>query len=222
MKVKPDGGRRLVLAYLAVSEANVTRWFWPDAWRRSAPDWLGPANPSWPDAHFVRFWDSQWQDLVFAGKNSLLNGIIAAGFDGVLLDSVDGYTVWSKRYPEAAKEMVTLVQRISERARKKNPAFLIMVQNAEDLLFDDVYRSSIDGLNKESLFTGLRGPNTRNSASEIAWSLERLAFAREARIQLFVTDYATSKVMRSYVRREANKLGLPLFQGTWHLDRLPE
>lgn len=221
MKKKPDGGRRLVLAYLAVGEANVNRWFWPDAWRRSPPDWLGPVNPNWPGARLVRYWAPEWQTLIFSHEKSLLNQIISAGFDGVLLDRVDSYVEWLEQYPDAGVEMVKLVQRISQHARERNPAFLIMGQNAEDLLYDRTYRGAIDGLNKESLFTGLGGTDTVNAESDVAWSLERLELARAAGIRVLVTDYAKSEKMRAYARRAADRHGLPLFQGSWDLDRLP-
>ncbi|WP_223476489.1 endo alpha-1,4 polygalactosaminidase [Oricola indica] len=221
MKTKPGGGRRLVLAYLAVGEANVNRWFWPNAWRRSPPDWLGPLNPSWPGARLVRYWAPEWQTLIFSHQKSLLNRIVASGFDGVLLDRIDSYVEWQEEFPGADVEMVKLVQRISQHARERNRGFLIMGQNAEDLLYDSAYRRALDGLNKESLFTGLRGMDTVNAESDVAWSLERLELARKAGITVLVTDYAKSEKMRAYARRAAKKHGMPLFQGTWDLDRLP-
>ena len=43
-----DGGKRTVLAYLSIGEAEDYRYYWQSSWRKQRPAWLGPANPDWP------------------------------------------------------------------------------------------------------------------------------------------------------------------------------
>ena len=87
MRRKPDGSRRLVIAYLSIGEAENYRFYWNRAWLQQPPEWLGKENPSWHGNYAVRFWDPSWQDIVFdyAGR------IVAAGFDGVYLDKIDSF-----------------------------------------------------------------------------------------------------------------------------------
>ena len=83
MRRKPDGSRRLVLAYMSIGEAESYRWYWP---RRSSA-WLGAENPQWRGNYGVRFWHSDWQEIIFEYTDK----IVAAGFDGVYLDKVDEF-----------------------------------------------------------------------------------------------------------------------------------
>jgi len=84
---KPGGGERLVLAYLSIGEAEDYRADWSPSWALRPPAWLGDENPDWPGNYAVRYWDPEWQAIVFAR----LDGLIAAGFDGVYLDKVDAF-----------------------------------------------------------------------------------------------------------------------------------
>src|SRR5882724_3360764 len=61
MKRKPDGSRRVVIAYMSIGEAETYRWYWPQ--RSSA--WLGPENPQWRGNYGVRFWHPNWQAIIF-------------------------------------------------------------------------------------------------------------------------------------------------------------
>src|SRR5215470_17887026 len=40
MRSKPDGGRRVILAYLSIGEAEDYRYYWQESWRKSRPEWL--------------------------------------------------------------------------------------------------------------------------------------------------------------------------------------
>ncbi|MCI5077071.1 endo alpha-1,4 polygalactosaminidase [Oricola sp.] len=218
LKRKPDGSRRLVFAYLSVGEADVKRWFWPQAWRRRPPEWLGPENRNWPGAFPVQFWNPEWQELVFG----LLDQLLAAGYDGALLDRVDSYVEWSPANPNAGEEMASLVAAIAERARARHPGFMLLPQNAEDLLKNARYRGAIDALNKESLLTGLQGRDRLNAESDIRWSLDRLALAERAGIKIFVTEYLENEALKEQVRTSIRELGYTPFFGVSALDRSPE
>ena len=104
MKRKPDGSRRIVLAYMSIGEAETYRWYWPQ--RSSA--WLGPENPEWHGNYGVRFWHPDWQAIIF----DYTDKIIAAGFDGVYLDKVDEFEEMGHE-----DEMVEFVARISQRSQ---------------------------------------------------------------------------------------------------------
>src|SRR5262249_34270177 len=87
LKRKPDGSRRLVLAYLSIGAAEAYRPYWSPDWRTpgSEPAWLGPESPEWPGSYAARYWHPEWHEIVMAA----LVRIVDAGFDGVFLDRVD-------------------------------------------------------------------------------------------------------------------------------------
>ena len=91
LKHKANGGKRLVICYMSIGEAEDYRYYWQSSWKRHKPAWLARENPSWPGNYKVRYWCSEWQDLICGAGDSYLSRILSAGFDGVYLDIVDAF-----------------------------------------------------------------------------------------------------------------------------------
>ena len=91
LKYKANGGKRLVICYMSIGEAEDYRYYWQSSWKRHKPSWLARENPSWPGNYKVRYWCSEWQELICGAGDSYLNRILSAGFDGVYLDIVDAF-----------------------------------------------------------------------------------------------------------------------------------
>ncbi|NOZ03482.1 MAG: hypothetical protein GXO92_02615 [FCB group bacterium] len=91
LKTKKNGGKRLVIAYMSIGEAEDYRYYWQADWSTAPPSWLGEENPDWPGNYKVHYWNSQWQALIYGDSTAYLDRIIAAGFDGVYLDIVDAF-----------------------------------------------------------------------------------------------------------------------------------
>ncbi len=221
LKAKPGGGRRIVLAYLSVGEAETFRPYWKPEWAKTPPEWLGPSNPNWPGSFVAKYWEKSWQDIVFRAPDSILNAIITAGFDGAFLDRVDAYSDWEARRPAAPAEMVELVAALATHARAANPAFILMSQNSEPLLRRKQFRDLIDAVSKESLLYGLPGPELPNSDSDIAWSLTGLNAARSDGIPVFAIEYLNDPQKIEAARRRLESLGFVPFFATRALDRMP-
>lgn len=81
-----------LLAYVSIGEAENYRWYWQPSWNTGPPPWLGPENPNWPGDYRVKFWDPAWQAIIF----QYLDKVLAQGFDGVYLDTVDTYGYWQR------------------------------------------------------------------------------------------------------------------------------
>lgn len=91
LKTKSDGGRRLVIAYLSIGEAENYRYYWKDEWNDHLPEWIEEENDEWPGNYVIRYWDENWHEIIYKGDHSYLNRIQNAGFDGIYLDRIDAY-----------------------------------------------------------------------------------------------------------------------------------
>jgi uncharacterized protein (TIGR01370 family) len=85
--------------------------------------------------------------------------------------------------------MVTLIARLSEHARKMKPEFLVVMQNAEELLEDKTLLATLDGVAKEDLLFGVRRAEEPNKPKEVEWSIELLRMAREGSRKVLVVEY---------------------------------
>ncbi len=207
LKLKPDGTKRIVLAYMSVGEAERFRFYFKDEWKTDPPEWLGAENCSWPDAFKVQFWHDSWKDIIWRGRKAYLKQIIEAGFDGVYLDRVDIYD----QYPDnsdARDQMIRFVTDLSSTAKKLNPGFLIVPQNADDLLTEPEYRAVIDGLGREDLLYGTKGTGTRNPGHEINEAQERLDLLLWEWKPVLAVEYLQTPDAITAASRELKRRGL--------------
>lgn len=91
LKTKQNGGKRLVICYLSIGEAEDYRYYWQSDWKKNQPDWLGCENPNWKGNYKVNYWQAAWQDIIYGNDHSYLKKIINAQFDGVYLDIIDAF-----------------------------------------------------------------------------------------------------------------------------------
>jgi cysteinyl-tRNA synthetase, unknown class len=91
LKLKNNGGKRLVIAYMSIGEAENYRYYWNDSWTVGSPSWIEAENPDWAGNFKVRYWESEWQTIVYGNNDSYLKKIIDAGFNGVYLDIIDAF-----------------------------------------------------------------------------------------------------------------------------------
>lgn len=196
MKVKPDGSRRHVLAYMSIGEAESYRYYWDPAWSAQKPSWLLDENPDWKENFSVCYWDSGWQGQFCGNPTAYLDKIMAAGFDGVYLDKCDVFEDLQARNTKVAQsrsdlegDMVNFILRLSQYAKARKPAFTIVMQNAEVLLEHEHLREAIDGVAKEALLFGLSGPEKPNPKDEITFARRALDLARSAGRTVFVVEY---------------------------------
>ncbi len=134
--------------------------------------------------------------MIVTGSASILSRIIDMGFDGALLDRVDAYGDWERQRSSARREMVALVEKVADVARRRHPGFLLIPQNAEHIIENERYLNVIDALNKESLLTGLNGKDVPNREIDIDWSLSRLQVAQDAGIRMLATEYLSDPTLR--------------------------
>jgi cysteinyl-tRNA synthetase len=91
LKNKANGGKRLVICYMSIGEAEDYRYYWQSSWNSNKPDWIAAENPDWPGNYKVKYWDNDWQGIIYKNADSYLDKIVSAGFDGVYLDIIDAF-----------------------------------------------------------------------------------------------------------------------------------
>ncbi len=91
IRAKANGGKRLVICYMSIGEAEDYRYYWQSSWEDQDPDWLDGENPDWEGNYKVKYWEKEWQDIIFGNGESYTKKIINADFDGVYLDIIEAY-----------------------------------------------------------------------------------------------------------------------------------
>jgi len=257
--LKASGDGKLVIAYMSLGEAEDYRFYWelsggaPGAnWRGSPPSWLGPVNPDWAGNFKVRYWDPEWQGVivhnpgghaVLGDAPSYLDRILAAGFDGVFLDIVDGYEFWGPSAdggngdrPDAATDMANLLGAIADYAHSVDPEFIVCQQNGSTLPSAELSRpldaahraqvfAAVDWLSVEDVFYQ-GGRNANNGLDPDTFRIPLINAYRDAGEKVTVIDYFDPAVRRynsadvdDYFARAAAE-GWVATSGPRDLDRL--
>ena len=191
MKRRPDGRNRVLLAYLSIGEAERYRPYWQPDWNDPArkPPWLDKENRRWAGNYAVQFWRREWQQLIFGTPESYLDRIVAQGFDGVYLDRADALFQWRKLHPSARADMSAFIAALAAHARRQKPEFLVVMQNAEELLEEPAVLDAVDGIAKENLLYGVRRAEEPNKIDDVNWSIELLHVAQSAGRKVLVVEY---------------------------------
>jgi len=213
---------KLVIAYMSIGEAEDYRFYWqlaggtPGAnWSSAPPTWLGPVNPDWPGNFKVRYWDPEWQGVivhnpggsaVLGDAPSYLDRILAAGFDGVFLDIVDGFEYWGPagdggngQRPDAASDMADLLSALASYARSVDPEFIVCQQNGSGLPSADLSRpldaahraalfSAVDWISAEDVFYQ-GGRDANNGLNPDTYRIGLIDAYRDAGEKVTVIDY---------------------------------
>ena len=97
LKTKRNGGKRLVICYMSIGEAEDYRYYWNGGWKTDKPAWLAEENPHWKGNYVVKYWDADWQKIITGNDGSYQKKILDAGFDGVYLDIIDAFEYFEKQ-----------------------------------------------------------------------------------------------------------------------------
>lgn len=91
LKVKNNGGGRLVISYMSIGEAENYRYYWQDDWKVGSPDFLDKENKEWEGNYKTRYWEPEWQKIIYGQGTSYLDRLLDIGFDGVYLDIIEAF-----------------------------------------------------------------------------------------------------------------------------------
>jgi cysteinyl-tRNA synthetase len=91
LRSKANGGSRMVVCYISIGEAEDYRYYWQSSWSNDEPHWLLDENPDWEGNYKVKYWEADWQNIIYGNDNSYAKKILNAGFDGVYLDIIEAF-----------------------------------------------------------------------------------------------------------------------------------
>jgi len=91
LKQKANGGKRMLISYMSIGEAEDYRYYWQTNWAVGSPSFIVKENPNWQGNYVVKYWETEWRNLIFGNDSSYLKKILDQGFDGVYLDIIDAF-----------------------------------------------------------------------------------------------------------------------------------
>ena len=213
------GPGSILLGYVSFGEVEHSRPYFVGLEKAGA---LKAANPNWPDARLADLRHPAWRAAVL---DRLVHAILALGYDGIFIDTMDNAEAMERQDPVANRGMVAAGVSLIAAVRARFPKIRIMLNRGYALLPE--IAPKIDYLLGEAMasrwnFTAKRYDVL--SDSDWAWQAGRLraAQARNPALTLTTLDSRdpadTKQVAALYARERA--AGFSPYVATLALDRL--
>lgn len=213
------GSGATLLGYVSFGEVETSRPYAAALDRAGA---LRAPNPHWPDARHADLRHPAWTRTLL---EEAIPAILARGYDGIFIDTLDNAEAMERADPVGAKGMVAAAAGLLAAVRARFPAIRIMLNRGYAVLPEAASR--IDWLLAEAMASRWSFAEKRYelmSASDWQWQADRLraAKARNPRLGLATLDYwdptDTRQVAALYARERA--AGFLPCVATLALDRL--
>ena len=221
-RIKTGKPGRLVLGYVDIGEAEDWRTYWKRSWRaprrnrRGRPSFIVARDPDgWEGNYPVAFWDRRWKRIIIDGRRSATRNLLRAGFDGIYMDWVEAYDDdrvikrARRQGVDPERAMVSFIRKLRRVARRSDPGFLVVAQNAPYLIDTPGYPTGkkrvIDGAAFED--TWFRG------TADADWGDPKGGDIPQRRRG----DYSTRRLIRTEKRYLS--AGLPVFTVDYALKR---
>jgi len=219
---RPDGGRRLVLAWVPVGLAARHRFYWSPDHVEGNPPWVGPEVPGWDGLYRVRFWDPEWIGTVVGNPESWVDQIVEAGFDGVVLDPADACAHFGEQgWRTAEEDMVALIGEVADHTRKGpgGGEFGVFVWRPETLINNPDFLRAVTGIIQDGTWFGSVEPGTP-TPPEVTETLEAQGrLARLAGAVVLSLDYTEDPDQIRQARARAQASGFLEYAAPEGLDR---
>lgn len=225
---------KLVIAYIDIGEAEDYRTYWQPGWGIGNPEWIAGLDPDgWEGNYPVAFWWDEWKEI-WIGSDGYLQTIIDAGFDGVYLDWVEAYSddivadFARSDGVDARQEMIWWVGDIADFGRERDPDFIVIAQNAAELVESGEYVGIIDAISQEQVWYDGGADNDPpgdcplpRTEADINTAAYRQSLSRDCRQQYDEFPESTLHVSSDeylYFLQRASAAGLPIFTVDYALD----
>ncbi len=208
LKSRSGGGAHLVLAHLAIAETSAEHATWDDAWRFDVPAWLHKSACTSTASFDVNFWSEDWKKIIFSAPGSILDRVIAAGFDGVHLGSIGRWQAFAQQHPSSRQDMIAFVTELAATARAKKQGFLIVADDAGTLLSDINFRDLIDGASTQGLMYRMDGSGQRRRFAEIEAAYQQLRLMQKDGKPVFAVEYLSKNLHVGRAAHDLRRRGL--------------
>ena len=113
-----------------------------------------------------------------------------------------------------------MIQRISARGRALSPGFIVIMQNAEELLSSSRVRGALDAVAKEDLLFGIDGDAKPNGERDVGASLQLLKRAQRQGLPVLVVEYLADANTIAGARQKLDANSFIPYFASRALDRL--
>ena len=103
--------------------------------------------------------------------------------------------------------MTGFVQRLADHAHRVNPNFLIVMQNAEELVKSKSLLMRLDGIAKEDLLYGFDNGDNANPKQMVLDTVGNLRIAQRAGVKVLVLEYARTPEAIAATQRRTLPIG---------------
>jgi polysaccharide biosynthesis protein PelA len=209
----------IFLGYLSLGEIHSGRDYFSNA---AAEGFILRPNPSWPDARFVDLRNQRWHDRVI---NQLVPEILAKGFNGIFLDTLDDAEFLERQEPARCAGMVDAAAALLRKIHQQFPGVSLMVNRGYAVL--PRAAGAFDMLLGESVVTTWDSAThgyRPTSESDAHWQIEQMRQAqrRDPKLRLFSLDYWSADdpkgIARIYAQERMN--GFIPYVGTRDLTKI--
>jgi cysteinyl-tRNA synthetase len=225
--------RKRVIAYIDIGQAEDWRWYWTwstgwDCTGAPPADWpayIITCDPDgWTGNYPIAYWNATWKDIIIYGQNtpshpdrdytSVIDETILDGFDGIYLDWVEAFSdeqviaAAQAAGVDPAVEMIRFIQEMRAYAQARNPDFVIIQQNAADLIDDHPELiTTIDAIAQEAIWYDgdatddwhdPNGYDFTNNSSLVSFYLAYLDQYKAAGLPVFDCEYALNNAANAY------------------------
>ncbi|MDB5317159.1 MAG: hypothetical protein JWO24_3003 [Rhodospirillales bacterium] len=193
-----------LLGYASLGEVHRDRRYFAAAERDGLL--LGP-NPAWPEAAFVDLRSPRWTGLIL---DHVVPDILARGFDGIFLDTLDDAEHLEQQDPRRFAGMVDAAAALVRRIRRRTRGRPIMINRAYAVL--PRVSGSFHMLLGESVRSKhvAEGGYTLTTCADYHWQRDQMLEARnrDRSLQVFSLDYwdpeDRSGIARLYAEQRQN------------------
>ena len=194
-------GRKIVVCYVDVGEAESYRVYWEDDWEVGDPEWIVAPDPDgWDENYPVAYWDDEWRDIMYG----VFDSIVEDGYDGAYLDWLEAYEfepvidAAEEAGLDSEEELISFVEDLADSARSQKPGFLMIAQNAAIMGEHADYVEVFDAIAQEAIwYDGVGDPDEPEQTGDTAIEpeltqeyLDALALWLEADRPVFAVEYA--------------------------------
>jgi uncharacterized protein (TIGR01370 family) len=178
-------GKR-VFGYLSLGEVDPGRSYMGSASKAGV---LLGSNPDWPGARYVDLRTGAWRQMVL---EQLVPAILAQGFDGLFLDTLDDAATLEQADPKRNEGMVKAAISLIRALHERYPTVPLMLNRAYDV--GVAVAPVLDAVLAESLASTYNFKSRKyhlQTAPDLAWGMARVSELRRANpaLRIYTLDY---------------------------------